>query len=84
MLYVISYFLPPLSLTYSIPTTQSIASRVNTLPEDCYFNSLGFFCKKELQFEKAVKFPLRLRLGNVSYTDKMEGKGQTVPREVRK
>lgn len=40
-----------------------------------YTNALGFFCKKEIQMERALKFPLKFRLGSVAYTDKMEGKG---------
>jgi hypothetical protein len=40
-----------------------------------YTNSLGFFCKKEIEMEKALKFPVKFRLGSVAYTDKMEGKG---------
>lgn len=41
-----------------------------------YFNSLGFFCQKELQIEKTLKFPVKFRLGGVAYTDQMEGKGK--------
>lgn len=41
---------------------------------DFYAKKLGFFCKREWQFESRTKLPLRLRLGSVAYTDWMEGK----------
>jgi len=44
------------------------------LPPDFYSTHLGFFCRKELQVEKAVKFPIKFRLGSVAYCDAMEGK----------
>lgn len=47
----------------------------NLMSSNYYTSTLGFFCKKELEVEKALKFPLKVRLGSVAYTDQMEGKG---------
>ena len=41
---------------------------------DFYTQGFGFFCKKELQFEKATKIPLRFRLGTLQYNDYLERK----------
>ena len=44
---------------------------------DFYTQNFGFFCKKELQFEKVTKIPLRFRLGTLQYNDYLEGKPNT-------
>lgn len=52
---------------------------IKRVPTTFYFNSIGFFCQKELQLEKALRFPVKVRLGSVAYTDQMEGKGTYIP-----
>ena len=47
---------------------------VKTIPAGYYTSCLGFFCRKELQLQKAINFPVKIRLGSVSYIDRMEGK----------
>ena len=46
----------------------------NPLSKDYYSNNLSFFCRKELQIEKATSVPLRFRLGSLEYTDYLERK----------
>jgi hypothetical protein len=63
----------------TITTAQIFQPQVTgmkVLSADYYKNSIGYFCRKEIQIEKATKLPLKLRLGSVTYTDKMEAKNQ--------
>ena len=53
------------------PVSRSVISA------DFYTQNFGLFCKKELQFEKATKIPLRFRLGSLQYNDYLEGKPNT-------
>ena len=48
---------------------------VSTISNNYYTQRFGFFCNKELQFEKTTRIPLRFRLGSMDYVDRMEGKG---------
>jgi hypothetical protein len=49
---------------------------IRLLPQDYYSTNLGFFCKKEILVQKAVKFPIKFRLGSVQYCDVIEGKSK--------
>ena len=60
-----------------IDTSKQFSLRV--LPSDYYSSNVGFFCKKELQLQDALKIPLRFRLGSVAYCDAMEGKNNSHP-----
>ena len=44
------------------------------IPGDLSTCRYGFFCKKELVVEKAIKFPLRIRLGSLQQCNYYEGK----------
>ena len=46
----------------------------NVVPQNYFSNNLTFFCRTELQFEKATSVPFRFRLGSVAYTDYLEQK----------
>lgn len=55
-----------------------ILNPVSVIGADYYTQNFGFFCKKELQFEKATKIPLRFRLGSLQYNDYLEQKPNAV------
>ena len=53
---------------------QTSSAKLFILPGNYYTQHFGFFCKKELIFEKVTKIPLRFRLGSLQECDRMEGK----------
>lgn len=59
------------------PTLRQLFQYPQTMPKmpKAYsFQELGFFCKLEVQMEKKAKFPVKVRLGEVQYVERMEGK----------
>jgi hypothetical protein len=44
------------------------------LPQNFYSQRLGFFCRKEIQLQKATSLPVYIRLGSKDYVDYMERK----------
>jgi hypothetical protein len=56
------------------PATYTYIKNLPIITSNYYTNNLGFFCKKELAFEKATKLPFKLRLGSVEQCDYLEGK----------
>jgi hypothetical protein len=48
------------------------------LPQNFYSQHLGFFCKQELQVQKAMALPLYFRLGSKDYVDYLERKPNAV------
>ena len=47
---------------------------IKVLPQNFYKQNLGFFCKKEVQIQQAIKLPLYFRLGSKQHTDYLERK----------
>ena len=45
------------------------------LPRAYHYGELAFFCKVEVRLERAARLPVKFRLGNVNYVDRLEGKG---------
>jgi hypothetical protein len=66
--------LPAFSQNADIKISSASFKSIKTIPSDYYVKGLGFYCKKEWQFQKTTKLPLFIRLGNKEYVDFLEGK----------
>ena len=62
---------------YSFQNPLTFNSNLNNIiqqPKIYDYHNLALFCKLEVQLEKATKFPVKFRLGDVEYVDQLEGK----------
>lgn len=74
---------PPLHISrisWRIPTTSILPAnnitgiRPAAQPQAWHFQDLALFCKLEVKMERAFRLPVRIRVGDVSYVDWLEGK----------
>ncbi len=68
------YRKPKIDSLPAIPISFINSSPINVIAANYYTQNLGFFCKKELQLQKAIKVPFMFRLGSVEMCDRLEGK----------
>jgi hypothetical protein len=52
----------------------ALVPKIRVLPQNFYIQHLGFFCKKEDQFQKRTGLNLFIRLGDKRQVDYLEGK----------
>lgn len=60
--------------TLRAPLPAYLLTPTNVAPDAYYQQHFGYFCKKEWAWEKRTGVPVKLRLGNYDYTQKIEGK----------
>ncbi len=69
------FFEPKINLITNSATPVAIKLQtIGAIPANAYTLNFGFFCKKELMFEKRTKIPLRFRLGSLAHCNYLEGK----------
>jgi uncharacterized membrane protein len=54
---------------------------LRVLPQNFYNQHMGYFCKKEVQIQKALVLPIYFRLGSKEYTDWMEKKPSSLKKQ---
>lgn len=74
----INRLLPINTFPSSISSTPSIMKN-HTVNVSVYsYEDLAIFCKLEVKMEKASGFPVKFRLGEVNYVEKLEGKPYSI------
>ncbi len=55
------------------PVKPTVVAR-NQVPKVYNYEQLAFFCKLEVKIENITKLPIKFRLGDFQYIEKLEGK----------
>ena len=59
---------------FAKPLVSAPSIKPKFIPQAWCYANLAFFCKIEVKMEKAARFPVKFRLGDVQYVDRLEGK----------
>lgn len=62
------------SIRLHVDTLHAPAKATMIIRKDAYLTNLAFFCKQELKIEKALRVPLRFRVGSLADCNFLEGK----------
>jgi len=65
---------PPRYILNIKDAPKEVSLKASIIPANYYTQTLGFFCKKEIAFEKLTKVQFKFRLGSVEYCNYLEGK----------
>ncbi|HMQ48484.1 MAG TPA: hypothetical protein PKA00_13750 [Saprospiraceae bacterium] len=57
-----------------LPMPAMVYSRRQKIPTAYAYKDLGVFCQLDVRLERKAGFPIKFRLGEVQYVEKMEGK----------
>jgi hypothetical protein len=60
--------------TYPIVPADRFVTGLYVQTPNLYYLQSGYFCKREWEFEKATRIPLRFRLGSLADCNALEGK----------
>ena len=69
-----AFIAPALRSATRVPVLAAAATPPGIQPAGHYQQHFGFFCKQEWKWEKQTKLPVKLRLGQYEYTQRLEGK----------
>lgn len=59
---------------FNSPLAGKVLNVLAVLSDANRFGNMPFFCRIEYQAEQAARFPVRFRLGDIQYVDRMESK----------
>ena len=69
-----------LNLRAKVDTIEKKIS-LQLLPQNFYKQNLGYFCKKEIQFQKILSLPVFIRVGSKEYVDYLEQKPNALKKD---